>query len=59
MKGTPSQGKHSKGKTHIVCRRCGKRTYHATRRVCSSCGYGKSRKLRDYKWSKKKPTKRA
>jgi large subunit ribosomal protein L37e len=59
MKGTYSQGKHSTGKTHIVCRRCGKRAYHITTGVCASCGYGKSKRLRSYKWAKKKPTQRA
>ncbi|MFH1399638.1 MAG: 50S ribosomal protein L37e [Candidatus Woesearchaeota archaeon] len=57
-KGTPSKGKKNKGKTHIKCRRCGKSTYHRKTGVCSSCGYGKSARLRDYKWSKKKPTNR-
>lgn len=52
-KGTPSFGKHSGKKTHIHCRRCGKVTYHKTRKTCSSCGYGKSAKLRGYNWQKK------
>jgi len=53
MKGTPSMGKRSKGKSHIRCRRCGKKTYHVSKKVCSSCGYGKSKRLRSYKWQKK------
>ena len=52
-KGTPSMGKKSGKKTHIVCRRCGKRTYHASKKRCSSCGYGRSAKLRSYSWQKK------
>jgi len=52
-KGTASMGKKSGKKTHIICRRCGKRTYHIRKKRCSSCGYGKSAKLRDYKWKKK------
>ncbi|MDD3263672.1 MAG: 50S ribosomal protein L37e [Candidatus Nanoarchaeia archaeon] len=52
MKGTPSMGKHSRGKTHIICRRCGKRTFHAAHKVCSSCGFGGSAKLRSYAWQK-------
>ncbi len=52
-KGTPSKGKLSGGKTHIVCRRCGERSFHVSRKVCASCGYGKSAKLRKYNWSKK------
>ncbi|MCF7866284.1 50S ribosomal protein L37e [Candidatus Woesearchaeota archaeon] len=49
-KGTPSMGKKSGKKTHIVCRRCGDRTYHAKKKVCSSCGFGKSAKLRKFAW---------
>lgn len=51
--GTASKGKHSKGKSHIICRRCGKHTYHKTKKKCSSCGYGASAKLRSYSWNKK------
>lgn len=48
-KGTPSffGGK----KTHIICRRCGRRTYHASHRRCASCGFPDA-KLRKYAWSK-------
>lgn len=53
MKGTPSMGKRNKGKSHIMCRRCGKRTYHKKKKVCASCGYGKSSKMRSYKWQNK------
>jgi large subunit ribosomal protein L37e len=53
-KGTPARGKMGSKKTHIVCRRCGKITYHVTNKICSSCGYGKSARMRSYKWSKKK-----
>ncbi len=52
-KGTASMGKRSSKVTHIRCRRCGKRTYHVRKKVCSSCGYGKSAKLRSFSWSKK------
>jgi len=52
-KGTPSKGKQSKGKSHIICRRCGKHSYHASKKVCASCGYGRSKKLRAYGWQKK------
>jgi len=54
VKGTASMGKKSGKKTHIYCRRCGKRTYHATKKVCSSCGYGASSRLRRYNWAKLK-----
>ncbi|NOZ81467.1 MAG: 50S ribosomal protein L37e [DPANN group archaeon] len=52
-KGTASHGKKSGKTTHIVCRRCGQKTYHMRKKVCSSCGYGKSAKLRSYSWQKK------
>jgi len=52
-KGTHSMGKKSGKKTHIHCRRCGKRTYHKRKKKCSSCGYGKTSKLRSYTWQKK------
>lgn len=49
-KGTPSRGKHNKGHSHIRCRRCGKATFHASRKECSSCGYGNSAKLKKHNW---------
>ncbi len=51
-KGTPSRGKMKRGILHIKCRRCGKKSYHAKKKVCSSCGYGKTPKLRSYAWKK-------
>ncbi|MBW2991281.1 50S ribosomal protein L37e [Candidatus Woesearchaeota archaeon] len=54
VKGTPSMGKKSGKKTHIRCRRCGKHTYHIRKKRCSSCGYGKSTRIRKYNWRKKK-----
>ena len=44
-KGTYSMGKKNK-KTHIICRRCSKRSYHVRDNLCSSCGFGKSRKIK-------------
>lgn len=46
VKGTPTMGKRSTGKLHIACRRCGKISYHMKKSICSSCGYGKSSRLR-------------
>jgi large subunit ribosomal protein L37e len=51
-KGTASQGKKSGSKLHIACRRCGSKSYHMKRKECSSCGYGKSSKMRSYAWQK-------
>ena len=48
-KGTPSYGKKNK-KTHIVCRRCGKISYHPGKRTCSSCGFGNSRRIKSFLW---------
>jgi len=50
--GTPSQGKKNKT-THVKCRRCGEKSYHVTKKVCASCGFGKSAKRRDYAWQSK------
>mmetsp|Transcript_3364 Transcript_3364/g.10467 ORF Transcript_3364/g.10467 Transcript_3364/m.10467 type:complete len:112 (-) Transcript_3364:44-379(-) len=50
-KGTCSFGKKN-NKTHIVCRRCGKRSYHVQKSTCASCGYPAA-KLRKYNWSEK------
>ncbi|RME54022.1 50S ribosomal protein L37e [Candidatus Woesearchaeota archaeon] len=49
-KGTAARGKWSRGKSHIVCRRCGRHSFHTSRKVCASCGYGKSPKRRTYHW---------
>jgi ribosomal protein L37E len=37
-KGTASFG-HRHNKTHTLCRRCGKSTYHLQKSTCSACGY--------------------
>ena len=58
-KGTPSMGKKSGKKTHILCRRCGSRSYHIRKKTCSSCGFGNSSKIRKYIWQTKKAGKRA
>ena len=52
-KGTPSMGRRSGKKTHIMCRRCGNRTYHVNKKRCSSCGYGNSARQRSFSWQKK------
>jgi len=50
-KGTTSRGKRQKT-VHIICRRCGKRAYHMQKKVCASCGYGKTTKIRGFNWAK-------
>ncbi len=52
-KGTPSMGKKSGKKSHLICRKCGEGSYHKKKKVCSSCGYGKSSRVRSYAWQKK------
>ena len=52
VKGTASHGKKSGKKTHIRCRRCGKRSYHIRKKKCSNCGYGNSSKMRKFSWQK-------
>ncbi len=44
-------GRKSGKKTHIKCRRCGRNAFHMSHKVCASCGYGKSKKLRSYVWA--------
>ena len=45
-KGTTSFGKrHSK--SHTICRRCGKSSFHIQKKRCASCGYPKA-KMRSY-----------
>jgi len=51
-KGTPSMGRKSGKITNLRCRRCGRRSYHKTKKVCSHCGYGKTAKIRKYNWMK-------
>eukprot|EP00029_Vermamoeba_vermiformis_P014335 TRINITY_DN9457_c0_g1_i1.p1 TRINITY_DN9457_c0_g1~~TRINITY_DN9457_c0_g1_i1.p1 ORF type:complete len:101 (+),score=14.27 TRINITY_DN9457_c0_g1_i1:167-469(+) len=48
-KGTQSFGKRHV-KTHILCRRCGKRSFHAQKKTCAACG-APSAKIRKYNWS--------
>ncbi|MEM4254605.1 MAG: 50S ribosomal protein L37e [Candidatus Woesearchaeota archaeon] len=49
-KGTPAMGKRSKGRSHIICRRCGRHSYNVAKKVCASCGFGKTSKIRKYNW---------
>ncbi|MEM7826872.1 MAG: 50S ribosomal protein L37e [Candidatus Aenigmatarchaeota archaeon] len=49
MKGTPSFGKHSKI-NHIRCRRCGRHSYNIKTSICSACGFGRTRKIRNENW---------
>ena len=52
-KGTQSFGKRT-SKSHVTCRRCGRRTWHIQKKRCSSCGYGHtSGKMRRFGWGYK------
>ena len=51
-KGKQSFGKMNKS-VHKNCRRCGSHSYKMGTRICSSCGFGKSAKLRSYAWQNK------
>ena len=42
-KGTTSFGKKH-NKTHTLCRRCGRSSYHIQKKVCAMCGYPAKRK---------------
>ncbi|EEC13104.1 60S ribosomal protein L37, putative [Ixodes scapularis] len=50
-KGTSSFGKR-RNKTHTLCRRCGRSSYHIQKSKCAQCGYPNS-KLRHFNWSVK------
>ncbi|PIN69652.1 50S ribosomal protein L37e [Candidatus Woesearchaeota archaeon CG11_big_fil_rev_8_21_14_0_20_43_8] len=52
MKGTASMGKKSGKINHIRCRRCGGSSYHKKKKVCSSCGFGRTAKIRKFGWLK-------
>jgi large subunit ribosomal protein L37e len=41
-RGTPSFGKRHT-KTHTLCRRCGRMSYHKQNSTCSACGYPAAR----------------
>ncbi|PSK39251.1 60S ribosomal protein L37 [Candidozyma pseudohaemuli] len=49
--GTPSMGKRH-NKSHIICNRCGRRSLHAQKKTCASCGYPSS-KMRSHNWAQK------
>uniref|UniRef100_A0A7S4R7W0 Ubiquitin-like domain-containing protein n=1 Tax=Alexandrium monilatum TaxID=311494 RepID=A0A7S4R7W0_9DINO len=55
--GTPAMGKRHK-KTHGLCPRCGKRSFHYQKKRCAACGYPSAR-LRHYNWSKKAKRRKA
>merc|ERR1719396_60609 len=55
--GTPAMGKRHK-KSHGLCPRCGKRSFHNQKKRCAACGYPAS-KIRSYEWSKKAKRRRA
>ncbi|KAL6782738.1 RPL37 [Auxenochlorella protothecoides x Auxenochlorella symbiontica] len=50
-KGTGSFGKRHT-KTHSLCRRCGRRSFHNQKSTCAACGYPSARK-RTYQWGQK------
>ncbi|MHB8606449.1 MAG: 50S ribosomal protein L37e [Thermoplasmatota archaeon] len=50
-KGTASKGKKN-SRVHARCRRCGRHSFHVSKRRCASCGFGETAKLRNYAWAK-------
>mmetsp|Transcript_88707 Transcript_88707/g.254015 ORF Transcript_88707/g.254015 Transcript_88707/m.254015 type:complete len:161 (-) Transcript_88707:66-548(-) len=55
--GTPAMGKRHK-KSHGLCPRCGKRSYHNQKKRCAHCGYPAA-KIRSYEWAQKSKRRRA
>ena len=56
-KGTQSFGKRL-NKTHTLCRRCGKVSYHIQKSTCSSCSYPAAG-MRKYEWGQKAKRRRS
>eukprot|EP00667_Euglena_gracilis_P026950 EG_transcript_32885 len=50
-KGTTSFGKRN-GRTHKLCKRCGKRSWAVQKKRCAACGYPNP-KMRSFNWSEK------
>ncbi|KAF2839038.1 putative 60S ribosomal protein L37 [Patellaria atrata CBS 101060] len=50
-KGTSSFGKRH-NKSHTLCRRCGRRSFHIQKSTCAACGYP-SASMRKYNWGEK------
>ncbi|KAJ1560386.1 60S ribosomal protein L37A, partial [Cladochytrium tenue] len=50
-KGTQAFGKRH-NKSHSLCRRCGRRSFHNQKKTCAQCGYPAA-KTRHYEWSVK------
>ena len=48
-RGTPSFGKRHQ-KTHTLCRRCGRMSYHKQKGTCSACGYPAARLRKCNSW---------
>ena len=48
-KGTTSQGpRHNK--VHVLCRRCGRKTFHIQNKRCGACGYPRAKTRRYDGW---------
>jgi len=52
--GTASMGKRGRKRVHVRCRRCGRVSFHKRKGYCAACGFGRSAKLRGYRWINKK-----
>mmetsp|Transcript_48146 Transcript_48146/g.112595 ORF Transcript_48146/g.112595 Transcript_48146/m.112595 type:complete len:165 (+) Transcript_48146:66-560(+) len=48
--GTPAMGKRHK-KTHMLCPRCGKRSFHVQKKRCAACAYPEQKMRGGYRWS--------
>jgi large subunit ribosomal protein L37e len=46
-----NKGKRN-NKVHGKCRRCGEKSYHLSKKVCASCGFGKTKKRNDFNTAK-------
>jgi len=51
-KGTTAFGRRNK-MVHTLCPRCGRRSFHITKRRCAACGFGRLSRVRSYAWGRK------
>ncbi|WP_461864718.1 50S ribosomal protein L37e [Thermococcus sp.] len=51
--GTAPHGKRNRTPTHIKCRRCGRKSFNVKKGYCAACGFGRSSRMRKYRWSRK------
>ncbi|PKM92280.1 MAG: 50S ribosomal protein L37e [Euryarchaeota archaeon HGW-Euryarchaeota-1] len=54
MKQGPATAGRRHTPTHKICRRCGEHSLHIAKGICAGCGFGRTKKLKQYAWQNKK-----